>query len=115
MPTTMVPEAGLEYARRLRDVKYRETLYELLAKQYEVARIDEAKESPVIQIIDNAIPPDRKSSPKRAIHIIVGLLIGGISGIIAALSLNAIQHPPRARKVEALMRMLWPFRKRDGF
>lgn len=46
MPTSMVPEASLEYARRLRDVKYRETLYELLSGQYEAARIDEAKESP---------------------------------------------------------------------
>jgi tyrosine-protein kinase Etk/Wzc len=111
LSATMVPEAGLEYTRRLREVKYRETLYELLARQYEVARIDEAKESPVIQIIDPAIPPDRKSGPKRSIYIIVGFIVSGMLGILAALFLDTIQYPLHTRKVETLMQLLWLRRK----
>lgn len=67
-----LPAAGLEYVRRLREVKYRETIFELLAKQYEAAKLDEAKEAAVIQVLDPAVAPDKKSSPKRS--LVVGLV-----------------------------------------
>ena len=102
MPTTMVPEAGLEYTRRLRDVKYHETLYELMARQYEAARLDEAKESSVIQVVDTAIPPDKKSAPSRSAYIMIGIFLGGSSGIIAAFLGYAIQNPMHADIVAAL-------------
>ena len=53
IPTSRVPTVGLEYVRALRDLQYNETLFELLSKQYEAARIDEAKEAPVIQVVDS--------------------------------------------------------------
>ena len=53
--TAKIPEAGLQYIRKTRDLKYAETIYELLAKQFEMAKIDEAKESSVIQVLDKAI------------------------------------------------------------
>ena len=56
-----LPQAGLEYLRKYRDVKYHETLYELLAKQYEAARLDEAKSAPLVQLVDTAVVPDRKA------------------------------------------------------
>jgi tyrosine-protein kinase Etk/Wzc len=100
MPTTTVPAAGLDYARRLRDVKYHEALFELLAKQYEVARIDEAKESPVIQIVDRAIPPDRKSSPMRNIYLIVGGgFLGAVIGIIWTFLRYSLGDPIHAAKL----------------
>src|SRR5205814_4804414 len=58
--------SGLDNLGRLRDVKYFEFLYELLAKQFELAKIDEAKDATVVQVMDKAIEPDRKSKPKRA-------------------------------------------------
>jgi tyrosine-protein kinase Etk/Wzc len=64
-----LPAAELDYVRKLRDVKYHETLLELLAKQYEAAYIDEAKSAPVIQVVDRAIVPDKKSWPPRAVFI----------------------------------------------
>jgi tyrosine-protein kinase Etk/Wzc len=115
IPTTLLPESSLEYTRRLRDVKYSETLFELLAQQYEAARIDEAKEAPMIQVVDRAIPPDRKSNPKRSIYTLVGLFMGCMLGIIVALFLNAIQHPIQDKKVEALMQLLRLRRKKGGF
>jgi tyrosine-protein kinase Etk/Wzc len=107
IPTSMMPEAGLEYARRLRDVKYHETVYEFLAKQYEVARIDEAKEAPVIQVVDRAIPPDKRSFPRRSIFSLVGTIFGGVLGVIIALIGNDAQDPAQASKMEALRRSLW--------
>jgi len=102
MPTSMVPAAGLEYMRRLRDVKYHETLFELLVKQYEAARIDEAKEAPVIQVVDRAIPPDRKSGPARRIYLIMGIFLGGMVGAIGAFFANSFQNPIHAEKLQAL-------------
>jgi tyrosine-protein kinase Etk/Wzc len=78
VPVGKLPQAGLEYLRKYRDVKYHEALYEALAKQYEAARLDEAKAAPLIQVIDRAVVPERKSWPPR-------LLIVSISSALAAL------------------------------
>lgn len=69
------PESGQEFVRKYRDVKYSETLYELLAKHYELARIDEAKNATLIQVLDRAIPPERKSKPRRALIAAVSVLL----------------------------------------
>jgi tyrosine-protein kinase Etk/Wzc len=74
--TANVPEAGLAYIRKERDVKYHQLLFDLLARQYEAARMDEAKSAPVIQVVDPALPPDRKSAPFRALWALVGGALG---------------------------------------
>lgn len=111
MPTSMVPEAALDYARRLREVRYREALYELMARQYEIARIDEAKESPVIQVVDNAVPPERKSAPRRSLYVLTGLLLGGFLGIFIAFFMHAAVHSADAFKVAILKQSLSLTRK----
>jgi tyrosine-protein kinase Etk/Wzc len=76
LSTANVPQAGLEYIRKERDVKYHQFLFDLLARQYEAARIDEAKAAPVIQVVDPAMPPDKKSAPFRALWALVGCALG---------------------------------------
>ena len=71
MSSGRVPEMGTEYLRKLRQLKYNETLFELLSKQYELAKLDEARDAVVIQVIDRAVPPERKSRPKRALIVIL--------------------------------------------
>jgi tyrosine-protein kinase Etk/Wzc len=110
LSTSMVPAAGLEYTRRLREVKYRETLFELLARQYEAARMDEAKESSIIQVIDPAIPPDRKSAPARRNYVIIGILLGGFLGILLAFLANAMKNLPDTPKMIVLKESLWTAR-----
>lgn len=85
VPKGKVPEAGLEYVRKLRDVKYYETIFDILARQFEIAKLDEAKEGALIQVVDPAIVPDRKSSPKRALIIIVATFAGLFLGVLLAL------------------------------
>jgi tyrosine-protein kinase Etk/Wzc len=102
LTTSTMPEAGLEYLRRLREVKYRESLFELLARQYEAARIDEAKEAPVIQVVDRAVPPDQKSGPKRSQFVIIGVFLAGILGCIVAVFGHKMQDPLYAQKVATL-------------
>jgi uncharacterized protein involved in exopolysaccharide biosynthesis len=69
MPKGSVPEAGRDYVRKLRDVKYNEAVFELLAKQLEIAKIDEARQGSVLQVVDKAIAPDKKSSPMRLLIV----------------------------------------------
>ena len=65
------------YVTRYRDFKYYETLFELFAKQFEIAKIDEAREGAVIQVLDVAIPPDYKSKPKKALIAVLATLASG--------------------------------------
>ena len=65
-----VTQAGMEYIRRYRDLKYQETVFELLAKEFEVAKLDEAREGSIIQVVDAAVPPDKKSSPHRTLIVL---------------------------------------------
>jgi tyrosine-protein kinase Etk/Wzc len=71
-----IPEVGLEYIRNMRELKYQETLLELFAKQFELAKVDEAKEGALVQVLDVAVVPDKKASPKRSLLVF-------LSGIIA--------------------------------
>jgi tyrosine-protein kinase Etk/Wzc len=94
VPVGNVPEAGLQYVRKLRDMKYAETMFELLAKQYEAARLDEARTAAVIQVLDPAIEPDRKSSPQRTL-IIVMVTLSGFFGSAGYILLAAALHQLR--------------------
>jgi len=108
MPKGSVPQAGLDYVRKLRDVKYTETIFELLAKQFEIAKIDEARQGSVVQLVDKAIPPDKKSSPNRLL-IIVGSTIAGfvlaVAWILFSEALRFARKDPRQReRLNALAR-----------
>jgi tyrosine-protein kinase Etk/Wzc len=75
LPVGKLPQVGLEYIRKYRDVKYHELLYEALAKQFEAARLDEAKAAPLIQVIDDAVVPERKSWPPRIVIILSSAML----------------------------------------
>src|ERR1017187_10399146 len=106
IPAGRVPAVALEYARKLREVKYHETLFELLAKQYEAARIDEAKAAPIIQVVDRAVPPDKKSGPHRALIILgcafIGFCIGYLLAAITRAFRRAAEVPEYAIKIARL-------------
>jgi uncharacterized protein involved in exopolysaccharide biosynthesis len=95
IPTSRVPEVGVEYIRRVRDVKYYETIFELLARQYEAAKLDEAKNSGLVQVVDTAIVPDRKSFPPRTLIVVISTMLGLLCGVVFALLKEAygrLQH-----------------------
>lgn len=69
-----VTGSGLEYLRRYRELKYHEAVYELLLKELEIAKLDEAREGELVQVVDQAVVPDKKSSPHRTL-IVIGLTI----------------------------------------
>jgi len=101
-----VPEAGLEYVRALRELKYRETLFEILAKQYEMARLDEAREAALIQVVAPAIEPDRKSFPPRtlitALSALSGLLLACTIVMLGQWKAQVESNPERAAQLKGL-------------
>lgn len=98
--------ANNDYIARLREFKYSETLFELYAKQYELARVDESREGALIQVVDAAKPPERRSSPKRGTMAVVSALIAFFLIVIYAFFSSAMtrgeeKHISR-RKLEKL-------------
>jgi uncharacterized protein involved in exopolysaccharide biosynthesis len=92
IPTSKVPELQLEYVRKEREVKYHEALFDMLSRQYEAARLDEARDAPVLQVLDPASYPDTKSSPKRSYYMAGGLVFGFFASCVWVL----IREPLRA-------------------
>jgi tyrosine-protein kinase Etk/Wzc len=115
IPKGKVPQAGLEFIRKQRDVKYYETIFDILARQFEAAKLDEAKEGAIIQVVAPATVPDRRSSPKRAIIVIVATFVGVFLGVLFALLRGALQYakqdPETNIKLAHLRRAL--FRRRQ--
>lgn len=85
VPKGRMTNASLEYVRKLRDVKYYETIFDILARQFELAKLDEAKEGALIQVVDVAVPPDKRSFPKRTLIVAGATLLGLFVGILVAL------------------------------
>jgi hypothetical protein len=92
-PKGTVTQAGLDYTRALREVKYRETIQDLLTRQYEGARVDEARQGTQVQVVDPAVVPDRPASTYRhwialgvlAVSLPLALLTALIAELIAIL------------------------------
>jgi tyrosine-protein kinase Etk/Wzc len=84
VPTGRMPAVGTDYLRKLREVKYYETLFALMAKQYEIAKVDEARNATVIQVLDRAVPPEKKARPKRALMAVVATFTGFFFAVFAA-------------------------------
>jgi len=93
-------QEGLEYVRKLRDVKYYETIFELLARQLEVAKVDEARQGATIQVVDVAVKPDHHSFPKRTLMLLGSIVLGLIIGIVWAFvaeGARRLSHNPEER------------------
>ncbi len=92
VPKGKVPEAGLEYVRKLRDVKYYETIFGIIARQFEVAKLDEAKQGAIIQVVDSAVPPDKRSFPKRTLIVLGATAFGFFAGCFLAFYQNGLER-----------------------
>lgn len=70
-----LPLLGVPYYNFFRELTIRETVYQILTKQYEMSRIEEAKEVPSVKVIDAAQPPEKRSGPSRSLIVLAGLLL----------------------------------------
>lgn len=100
-----LPVLGLTYADLYRQTKIEETVYELLTQQYEIAKVQEAKEIPSVKVLDPAMVPTKKSFPPRAMLIILGTMLGisiAMTWIVAKARWDAVDlsNPKKAFAVE---------------
>ena len=99
-----------DYIAKFREFKYQETLFDLFAKQYEMARVDESREGAVIQVVDAAQPPERKSGPKKAMIAILTTLAVGIFlllWVFARQALRSADQSPQSAEQMAKLRGAW--------
>lgn len=112
VPKGLVPQAGLEYVRKLRDVKYYEAIFAILAHQYELAKLDEAKAGAITQVVDPAIVPDKRSFPKRGLIVIgttvLGFLIGAFVALVRAGLMRMKSDTETNSKLALLKELLVP-------
>lgn len=115
VPKGRVPKASVEYVRKLRDVKYYETIFEILARQFEAAKLDEAKQGMVIQVVDPAVPPDKKSFPMRTLMVLTGTLLGFLLGCLIVTTNATLRHLLRnAETGPGMRRLLGAFSRKSG-
>ena len=103
-----VTQSGMDYLRRYRDLKYQETVFELLAKDFEIAKLDEAREGSIIQVEDAAVPPDRRSSPHRTLIVIattfLSFFVAWFWILLRERSARAFELPENRERLEAIKR-----------
>lgn len=112
--------SNAEYINRYRDFKYSEVLFEQIAKQYELAKIDESSEGAVIQVVDVAVPPERKDNMSKVKVVIFATLVAGLVLLLFVFARRAVknsnQDPDSAVKLAAIRagfrRVLKPWRRR---
>lgn len=115
MPVGKLPEAGIAYVRARRELKVQETLLESMIRQFETAKLDEAKEGPTLQVVDVALPPDRKSKPSRVL-IVLGSTFAALllsTGFVVVRRYNAWSrtNDPESEQARAAMREAWRWRR----
>jgi uncharacterized protein involved in exopolysaccharide biosynthesis len=98
--------AGFENLRRFRDMKFLERLTELLTQQFEAAKIDEAKNATLVQVLDRAVEPDKKSQPRRALIVVLTVLAAGVVSVFWAFAKEALErernNPQGLRRLQVL-------------
>jgi tyrosine-protein kinase Etk/Wzc len=102
--------SGLEYLRRYRDLKYNETVYELLTKELEIAKLDEAREGEIVQVVDTAVIPDKKASPHRTLIVIGATILAflvAVSYVIVRRGLERTFSVPENRERLDAIKAYW--------
>ena len=99
-----VPAAGLEYLRAAHELQYQQTLFDMLMKQYDAAKLDESKDAAIIQVVEPAIEPDRKSPQRRLLTLLVLTVLGFVGACSYVLLRDVIQTNPEISRSLAGLR-----------
>lgn len=108
-------QSSMAYIQKLRNIRYYETIFDLLARQYEVAKVDEAREGSIIQVVDTASVPDHHSSPQRTLIVLGFFVLGLIFSFVWALASESIERISRNPTEKIRLDLLrQSFRKTKG-
>jgi len=93
-------QGASDYVARYREFKYQETMFELFAKQFELAKVDESREGAVIQVLDIAEPPERKAKPKKAMIAIIATLASGFALLLFVFIRSALKSTSQNQETQ---------------
>lgn len=114
IPVGKLPAASIDYVRARRELKLQETLLESMVRQYEIAKLDEAKEGPQLQTVDAALPPDHKSKPSRVLIVLgstlAALLLSCIYVVLRGYAVWSRQHRPEEVAARQALGRAWRLR-----
>jgi len=111
IPLNEVPDLGLKYIRRYREVSLQQKILEFLLPQYEQAKIQEAKDTPTVQVLDKAVTPVKRKKPKRTIMVLLAGLLSMVFSVTGVFFVEYIRHleanqQEDYRKVENILQSL---------
>jgi tyrosine-protein kinase Etk/Wzc len=99
-------KSASDYVARYREFKYQETMFELFAKQFELAKVDESREGAVIQVLDVAEPSERKAKPKKAMIAIIATLASGFALLLFVFVRSALKNASQDEETKLRMAAL---------
>jgi uncharacterized protein involved in exopolysaccharide biosynthesis len=115
IPVGKLPAAAVDYVRALREVKFQETMLASMLRQFEIAKLDEAKEGPALQQVDVALPPDRKSKPSRALIVLSITLVAFLASCVFVIGRRYRQllreQDPQSAQAWARLAEAWRLRR----
>lgn len=110
IPAAGLPDAGLDYLRHARAIKYHESIVEVLLRQYEAARLDEARAGVNIQVLDKALAPELRARPKRRLIVAIACaaaLFLSVLFCLAQIVLDEALARPEMRQHLSHLREAW--------
>lgn len=111
VPFSQAPALSLELVRLTRELEIQEALFELLTQQYEQYKIEETKDTPTVQVLDKASPPENKSRPKRVRLVLIAGIVSLVLSVFFSFGLEYIertktQHPEDFKKLEEMVSLV---------
>jgi uncharacterized protein involved in exopolysaccharide biosynthesis len=108
VPFSQVPTLSMKFARLVREVKIQSAVFELLTNQYEQYKIQETRDTPTIQVLDKAIPPERRSKPKRAVLVGLAGILSLLTSVVFVFGLEYFKkseerNPEEFERIQALL------------
>jgi uncharacterized protein involved in exopolysaccharide biosynthesis len=115
IPLKIAPAIGVRFFRLKRNVKIQELLFELITQQFEMAKIEESKTTPHVQILDKAYPPEKRSKPKRRNVVVIAFLASLLSGLLLVNCLELLgrmkeENSPNYQKLKLILHNVFSFK-----
>ncbi len=93
LPYKEVPGKAMRYLQLYTDVEIQTKLLEMIYPMYEQTKLEEARETPTVLVLDKAVPPEKKTYPMRALIVISGLVLGFVLSVLFSLFVeNGVKH-----------------------
>jgi uncharacterized protein involved in exopolysaccharide biosynthesis len=106
IPFADVPEVGSRLAEFLRDVKVQETVWQLLNQQFYNAKIQEARDTPTVQVLDAAVQPERRTRPKRKLLVVVTSFLTLVFSVFWAFGLEYVERNKEEKDFQKMSGMV---------